>query len=208
LSHPLWHILARSSPPHDQARPAQQLKVLLKKGIPSSRLNQLFLVYTARANPILHDFITHIYWAKYATGASQLTRDDSLRFVKEAAQMGLTEKPWSETMRIRVARYLLGCLTDFNLAGPDHGGRREILPLRISSFTTIYLAHDLHFSGSSDSGLLDHRDWKLFGLETADVLRELQDAAAEGHFIPQYAGDLLRISWKHKTMEECLCALS
>jgi hypothetical protein len=190
----------------NDAQPARNLKTLVESSFTASQLSRLFLIYTCRAHRELHDFITQVYWTKYAAGASMISTQDARDFLYAAMQEGKSEKPWSETMRIRVARYLTGCLTDFQLAGPDQKGVRTIIPFHISNLATQFLAHDLHFSGLNDNSIMTQEDWQLFGLAPSDVLRELQ-RSADGHFIPQFAGDLLRISWKHKTMEEFLHAL-
>jgi hypothetical protein len=185
------------------AKPALNLKRLLELGITPNQLNQVFFVYTARAHDVLHDFITDTYWSKYAAGAAQITRQDALDFLERATNNGIISPRWSETMMLRVARYLTGCLTDFQLTGDDHGGRREIIPFKIQAITTLVLAHDIHFSDFSDNALLEHEDWRIFGLEPVDVKFEL-DRVAGGHFIPQFSGDLMRITWNYKTMEEAL----
>lgn len=108
------------------------------------------------------------------------------------------------SLKTKMTRYLLSALTDFKLTRDLPQGRREIVPYNIQPTTTLYLSHEAHFSGQSDHAVLDHGDWKLFGLNRQAVLEELRKVAAEGHFIVQFSGDLLRISWKYKTMEECL----
>lgn len=74
--------------------------------------------------------------------------------------------------------------------------------------TALFFAHEIHFKGFSDNSILEAPDWKLFGLAREDVVQQLDKAARGGHFILQYSGDLLRISWKYKTMEECLDAIA
>ena len=106
------------------ATPAQHLKLLLEQNIRPPVLQHTLLIHTARAHPVLHDFICEVYWAKYAAGATHITRQDALDFLVRATDMGIIEPPWSETMMLRVARYLTGCLTDFLLAGNDQAGRR------------------------------------------------------------------------------------
>jgi hypothetical protein len=103
-----------------------------------------------------------------------------------------------------MTRYLLSALTDFKLTRDMPQGRREIVPYNIQPTTTLYLAHEAHFSGLSDHAVLDYSDWKLFGLDRQKILEELRKVADEGHFIVQFSGDLLRVSWKYKAMEECL----
>lgn len=184
--------------------PARNLKLLMDEGIPPSKLSQLFLVYTARANLELNDFICDTYWGKYAAGARSITREDALNFLESAVLSGKIPKRWSDKMMLRVAQYLPGCLTDFNLAGEDRNGLRDILPLTITPLTALYLAHEMHFADYSDDSLIERTDWRLFGLQKPDVVQELRRLASRGHFIVQYAGDLLRISWNFKNMEDAL----
>ena len=190
----------------DNGQPAANLKRLLQGGLRPSQLTQIFLIYTCRAHDILHDFINEVYWPKYTAGAEFIKRQDALDFIEAATTMGIISPRWSDTTMLRVARYLTGCLTDFGLAGEDKGGKRALIPFSISPLTTLYLVHEVHFRGVNDDAILNQPDWKIFALEPRDVVNELQ-RVANPHFIPQYSGDLLRISWKYKTVEEALDAI-
>jgi len=192
----------------DNARPARQLKQIISKKTSISWLPQLFLIYTARANAILHDFICHVYWSKYASGTPFIKIQDSMTFLEEAILTGHIPNRWSETMMTRVSSYILGCLTDFDLVGTNQHGKREIRPFIISKPTLLYLIHDIHFSGYSDNSILDHPDWCLFGLDKRNILQGIERISFDGHFIMQNAGDFVRIAWKYKTMEECISVLT
>jgi hypothetical protein len=191
----------------DHARPAKQLKALLDTGVNSSNLSQLFLVYTARANAVLHDFICDVYWDKYSAGASHITTQDAYLFLEIAYNLGKLPKKWSDKMTSRVASGLCACLADFDLLEQGRKRKRAITPIRVQPITSLYLAHDLHFAGHSDNGILDNPDWQLFGFEGLEVVRELQRVSSD-HFILQYSGDLLRISWKYQSMEEAIRAIT
>jgi len=184
-------------------KPAHNLKRLVKLNLPVGALNQILLIYTARAHNVLHDFICDAYWRKYEAGATHITTQDAVLFLRQSIDGGIISPPWSETMILRVGQYLTGCLSDFKLAGEDHRGSREIIPFRVTSLTALYLAFEIHFSGLSDDSILFHHDWRLFGLGPMDVRRELE-LVSNGHFIAQFSGELLRISWNYKTMEETL----
>ncbi len=192
----------------DDGRPALYLKRLLSHSVPTKQLGQIFLIYTARANLVLYDFIREVYWHKYASGATHLKKEDALDFLESAVNKGCIAPRWSPTMNFRVAGYLLGCLEDFHLVTPIHKGEREILPFVITPITTLYLSHELHFRGLGDSAVMEHPDWALFGIERHNVVRELEKVSFAGHFIVQYSGELLRIAWKYKSMEECLDAIA
>lgn len=183
--------------------PASHLKSLLPR-ISSADLNQLMLLFTSRANPILGDFIRHVYWSRYAGGYTQITNDDARIFVERAIDDGKTIKRWSDTTVRRVSAYLTGCCADYGLLERGSRSSRRILPFRISPVVAAYLANELHLAGVGDNALLTHEDWQLYGLERDDVLDELKRLSLKGLLIVQAAGDVIRISWKYQNMEALL----
>jgi hypothetical protein len=188
------------------AEPAKYLKRLLEAGYGADELSQLLLLYCARTYPELRDFITEIYWPRYAAGAGFLYRQDSDVFFRNAYESGKLPNKWTDESRTKIARYLLAALTDFKLIGPAVKDHRQILSFGIQEFTTLYLVHELHFSGVGDQGLMTHPDWQIFGLESYDVLEEMRAVASRGRFVVQHSGQILRIAWGFKTMEEFLDA--
>jgi hypothetical protein len=180
--------------------PARHLKRLLPV-ISTADLTQLMLVFTARANPILGDFVRNVYWGRYAGGYTEVTNDDARSFVERAIDDGKTIKRWSGTTVRRVSGYLTGCCADYGMLERGLRSSRRILPFRISSPAVAYLAHELHLSGVGDNALLTHEDWGLFGLGREDVLEELKRLSLKGLLIVQAAGDVIRIGWKLEDME-------
>ncbi|HRQ87163.1 MAG TPA: DUF1819 family protein [Bacteroidia bacterium] len=186
--------------------PAERLKRLLEAGFGVDELSQLLLLYCVRAHPELRDFITEVYWGRYTAGAEYLFRQDSDVFFRNAYENGKLPHKWTDTSRTKIARYLISALSDFSLLGEPEKDRRRILSFSIRDFTTLYLVHDLHFSGVGDQGLLSHPDWRIFGLEPYDVLQGLRTVAFRGCFVVQHSGQILRVSWGFKSMEEFLDA--
>ena len=182
--------------------PAQWLKALVSRGWQTDRLSQVLLIYTARANLILRDFISEVYWPHYRAGAHLIHRQEGANFLKAASAAGKFRNQWSDAMQAKVVRYLFASLADFRLLRNLPKNQREILPFTILQTTTAFLAYELHFAGMSDTSLLDHPDWALFGLDRFAVLQELRKISA--HLMVQSAGDLVRISWTHKSMEDCI----
>jgi hypothetical protein len=173
----------------------------LSRSISTADLTQLMLVFTSRANPILSDFVRHVYWARYAGGYPQITNDDARTFVERGIDDGKTVKRWSETTVRRVSAYLTGCCADYGMLERGSRSSRRILPFRIAPSVAAYLAYELHFSGVGDNALLTHEDWQLFGLAREDVLEEIKRLSLKGLLIVQAAGDVIRISWKQQDME-------
>lgn len=187
--------------------PAKHLKRLSAVSS-GAELVQLMLIFTARANPILGDFIRSVYWARYAGGYAAISSTDAREFVERAIDDGKTSIRWSESTVRRVSAYLTGCCADYGLLGSGARSTRPILPFRMAPSTAAYLAYELHFAGISDNALLTHPDWQLFGLAREDVLGELKKLSLRGLLIIQIAGDAARISWTQPHMEAVCDAIT
>jgi hypothetical protein len=162
------------------------------------------MLFTSRANPILGDFIRQVYWERYAAGAGEISNDHARAFVERAVDDGKTATRWSDRTIQNVAGYLTGCCADYGLLENGQKTARRIAAFRMSPRVAAYLAHDLHFSGLGDNSVMSHQDWGLFGLGRDDALDELKRVSLTGLFIVQAAGDVVRISWKHRDMK-ALC---
>lgn len=185
----------------NEALPARLLRAI--KGVLSrSELEQLLFLYTARAHPVLADFVREVYWPAYAAGKQTLGNLESLAFVEQAVRDDKTTMAWSPQMTRRVASYVTGCCGDFGLLARGSLRIRKILPFRIEPLVVTILAYDLHEAGLGDNQLLMHPDWALYGLQRDDVLAELKRAALQGALIIQAAAGVTRIGWKYKSMEE------
>jgi len=191
------------APRYIKTNAAEYLKALAGQ-LPSPAMNQLFLLYTAQANEILQDFIQEIYWDRYSGGRDTVSADDAKDFVVHAVREGKTHKPWSDSTIQRVSSYLIGCCADYGLLSSGRSARRAIQPVRIQESTALFLAYKLHFDGLGDNAVINHKTWALFGLNSSDVREELKRLAKNGWFIVQSAGDVTRVGWQLKTMEEVI----
>ena len=191
----------------DTGHSARNIKILIDAGLSLNKLKQIFLLHTTRANRVLHDYICEVYWPKYQAGRINISKDDAIEFLESAFALGKIPSRWSDLMVSRVASYLGGSLSDFGLLENGRKSSRRITNFKIEPLTSLYLSYDLHFTGYSDDNIPGYADWKLFGLDETDVIHELQRIAGD-HFILQYSGELLRISWQYQTMEEALHAIA
>lgn len=191
----------------EEAKPARFLKSLIDAGLSAAALNQLFFLYTCRANAILRDFIGQIYWPSFAAGRTTIIKEQALEFIDAAMKGGHITVPWSVELCDRVGSGLLTCLADFDLAQKGRALTRKIVSFRPFPSTIFYLAHELHFTGMSDDQIMNHPDWQLFGLQPLEVVQELSRLSPH-MLIVQFAGDLLRITWSCSTMEEALHAIA
>jgi Putative inner membrane protein (DUF1819) len=180
--------------------PAERIKKLLPV-FTAQEIGQLFFLQTCRANPVFGDFVRQVYWGAYESAATVVTKDQAEEFIRRAIDDGKTPSRWADGQIQRMGRYLTGCCTDFGLLGNASVNGRRISAYRIEARVAAYLAYDLHCSGVGDNALLEHEDWKLFGLAREDVLEEVKRLSLKGYLIVQSAGDLIRISWKLQDME-------
>lgn len=192
---------------NDNGKPALLLRnlqtILTKK-----EFEQLLFVFTCHTHAILANFIREVYWPSYAAGSDTISNEDVYKFVIRAIEDGKTTTAWSENTARRVARYLTGYCADFGLLEKGQTSTKRILPYRIEQHVAAILAYDLHFAGHGDNSIVSHCDWALFGLEPTDVIDELKRLALKGWLIVQAAGGVIRIGWKHNSMEEVIDALT
>jgi hypothetical protein len=192
----------------DGSKAAARIRFLLEHRFSYEALVQLFFLQTARAQPIFADFVVDIYWPKYGAGASFLNKEDAKVFIHRACDTGIIRKRWSDSVVDNVSGYLIGCCIDFGLLGEGKRTERSIKRFSIRTDVALYVAHDLHFAGFGDMDLIHHPDWRLFGLEAQEVLRLMKTLGHDGHLLIQSSADLVQVSWKYRSMEECLNALT
>ena len=114
------------------------------------------------------------------------------------------ERPWSPTVKERVAQHILRQMTEFGIAGPSRRGVRELLAFEPTAVAMTWLAHDLHFSGYSDTRIVGDPDWAVWTLSEARVRDHLAWLARPGLWECQAAGSVVQITWACNSMEEAV----
>ena len=168
----------------------------------------MLLLYTARANLVVSDFVTQLYWPRYASGREGLTSEDTKEFILAGIRSGRTQKPWSDSTIRRMCNYLLSCCADYELLTKNIRGPRKIQALRVQDRVAAYLAYDLKFQGLADNQIVAHEDWLLLGLQPNDVRDVFKRLSLQGYLILQAAGDVVHIGWTYKTKGELIDVLA
>jgi hypothetical protein len=184
--------------------PARRLQRLADKKYPRKLFTEELYLYAARADGLLYEFVTKVFWPACRRGRSLLKTEDVLAFLAEAADSGRIEHPWSAAVQVKIARGVLGTLRDVGFLREEQRGRREIVPYHLSDEGVAYLAQEVHDDGLSDSAVCDHPDWTLFGLDRARLLERLDNLDEDFGLLVQRAGSVIRITWKHASVEELL----
>lgn len=176
------------------------LRTIRERGLLLSQFKQLLMIYCARENAIMYDFILSHLNQLRQNNVQRLDRTVIDAFVGNIVDQGLAH--WGESIRKRQGTYIKSVLVDFDMLTT----RGDILPYEISNFTVLYLMHELHFAGLSDMAIWNHEDWQLFGLDRYAVQQRILEQNIKGGYIAQCSGELLTISWNHQTMEEFINA--
>lgn len=172
------------------------LRLIREKGLMLSQFKQLLFLYCSRENAVVYDYIVNNLNELKRSGTPKLPKNDTLSFIENIVENGLAE--WGEPARKRNSGYIKSVLMDFDIIN----NRGEILPYEIHDFTVLYLMHELHFAGLSDSAIWNHEDWQLFGLDKYSTLDHILQLNIKGGYIAQSTGDLITISWNYQNMEE------
>ena len=192
----------------DDGRPAQQLQVLLSAGCGGVDFAQLCFLHTCRVQVMLREFVLQVYWDYARQRATTIDRAAAMRFIHQGLDTGRMPKRWSDITIKNNAGYLLSACVEFGLLQRVRPGVCQLTAFDLRPKVFAYLAHDLHFSGLSETDVVAHPDWNLFGLVSADVHRRLGQGQLDDDALYQYGAGLTTISWRHTTMNDFLHAVS
>jgi hypothetical protein len=184
--------------------PARRLKRLVRKKTLRRLFTEVVFLYAARADNLLYDFTTEVFWPACRRGRSALTTEDVLTFLAEAADRGRIEHSWSAEVQVKIARGVLSTLRDVEFLRYERGSRRAVVPYHLSCEGVAYLAQELHDEGLSDFAICNHPDWKLFGLDRERLLGRFDALAEDLGLLAQRAGSVVRITWKQASVEELI----
>lgn len=172
---------------------------LLIEAFPSlDVITQILLIYTSRANLVLEDFIIQVYWPEIRKGKITVDIATARKFIAESIKQPDLISGWSESTQKRIASYLITTLVDFRFLDKE----RKVKPVFLHDITANYLAHELHFKGLSDDAVVEAEEWKFFGYSRFEIIKHLERLSFQGHFIFQNSGEIIKINWSHKNMQE------
>jgi len=164
---------------------------------PVSAVRPLYYFYAARAEAVMGDFVRLALYERYISGLTTVRVEDALHFITEAESDGRITEPWSESVRLQVARHLLAALRDFGiLEGRAH--KRIAAPyLPVLSFAHMAFLLTQERRGAA---VFDHPDWRLFLLRPATVERLFVEADRDGLLRYHAAGSIVRIDFPEENL--------
>lgn len=176
------------------------LSTIRERGLLLEEFRQILMVYCARDIAIYYNFITDALNPLRRNGKKTIDKSETSDYLRELQEQG--KICWKETVHKKISSSLNTALKNFDQVS----AKGLILEYRPSDFTFLYFLHELHFSGLSDMAIVNDTDWQLFGMSKDEVIARIMDLNIKGGYIAQCSGDILTISWTHKTMEDFIDA--
>ena len=164
---------------------------------PLSVVRPLYYLYAARSEAFMGDFVRLVLYERYFEGLATVRVGDVLHFIGEAEADGRISEPWSENVRVNVARNLLAALRDFGIL--EGRTRKRIaapyLPILPFAHIAFLLAQE-----RGGAAVFDHPDWRLFLLQPETVERLFIEADRDGLLHYNAAGSIVRIDFPEEDL--------
>jgi hypothetical protein len=176
------------------------LVLLVNERFPTTSLDRILYFHAARADRLLFDVVTELFFEKQAQGLVDLHVADVQRSIQRLVTEGKTTSAWSEITTLRVTQSLLAALRDFGvLQGADN---KKIAPAYLPVEAFAYIAFYLKQHQPSGAKLVELPDWRLFFLPLEGVERFLFDAHQHGLLEYHAAGTVTRLTFPTESLEE------
>lgn len=157
-------------------------------------LRPIYYWVTARAEPLLSDFVTEYLVPMRTTGLRAVGVPDFI------AWLATKNLGWSEIVAVKSGRALLAALRDF---GVLEGKAKKTLvrpPLPLGAFS--FIAFCLTRLNVSGRDMLEHPDWTLFMLTPSDVEHLFLEAHQQRLLGYHAAGTLVNLEFPSAGVEE------
>ena len=176
------------------------LVLLVNERFPAASLDRILYFHAARADRLLFDVVTELFFEKQAQGLVDVDVIDIQRWIQKLVASGRTTSAWSEITSSRVTRGLLAALRDFGVL--QGAVNKKIAPAYLPLEAFAYIAFYLKQHQPSGAKLVELPDWKLFFLRIEGVERFLFDAHQHGLLEFHAAGTVTRLTFPTESLEE------
>ena len=186
--------------------PARCLKACVAASLPNDVFADLILVFSARNDALLSDFLTKVFWPAARLNRPYLAISDAINLIEQGEMEHRIDEPWSPTVKTKIARGLLGALRDCGYLGSERVANRSITKHACSWRTCIVLAAVHYFEGTCHE-LVKH-DWQCLGLREEESAQILADHAAKVGVVVQMGGGAMKIAWPAQTIEGVISGIA
>lgn len=170
-----------------------------RKALSTAVIEQICFLLTARAEAMLYDFMIMEYWPRIGLGEQTITLETLRAFLSQAAQEGRGGGKWTESRFRRATSSLSAACHGFRVVQRD-GTLWRLTPPVLFNEVALLLVYDLKNQGLYGSAILEHTDWKLFGLSAQAVRKILSSSAFAPYFQVNESLSETEFSWTVETM--------
>ena len=163
------------------ALPWTRVLKAMRSEFSSEVIEQICFFLTARAEAVLSDFLTMEYWPRLARQEQFVTIETLRAFLAQAVEEGRGGGKWTESRFRRVTKCLSSVCHGFHLF-KRNGEQWLFTPPVLLNEVALLLVYDLKEQGYDGKLILDHPDWRLFGLSQDEVRRLLLDPVFTPYF--------------------------
>ncbi len=175
---------------------------------PDRQTERLLLFYEmCRSSAILRDTTIHCVYHRYAEGYSGIDKGAIHGHFDSIAAEHPELEAWSPQTRDKVASNILTILRDFGLL--EGLRQKQFTRVYVPLPAFVYVLYRLADDGlRTAQQLLACEDWRLFFLETTDVLGMLDEATTAHHCSFKHRGDVYSLDFHYPSLEACVEALT
>jgi hypothetical protein len=178
--------------------PGPQVITALKQLLPSPRaFDDAYYFEATRDDALLAAFAEGPLFEWWEQGRVGVNIESVSVWLADLAKRGQTP-PWTDTIRIKVARGLLAALRDFGIL--TGAVRKEFAPPSLSIAGFGYVAFRLHENGASSRALFASPVWRRWLLDRARVTELFHEADRQGVLRYSAAGSAVRVDWLQETL--------
>ena len=153
---------------------------------------------TARAEPILYEFVIQELFARLGSADREVRVDEVVAWIQD--QLREAGKSWTVTVQRKVARGMLAALRDFGLL--EGAVRKRLAAFHLAPEAFALIAFLLQKRGAEGARLVSHPDWRLFLLSETAVERLFLECHQRHWVRYQVAGAIHRIEFPYPSFEE------
>ena len=176
------------------------LAALIKNRYPADSLDRILFFHAAKADLLMHDFVTEFLKNRYEAGNQDVSVRDAESWIRKKIEQGRTRGPWSDETIIKSARGLMSALRDYGILQGIKNKHLASIYLSVGAFS--YIAFYLNRLQPSGKRLIESPEWDLFFLNP-EAVEHLFMEAHQLHLLNyQAAGSVIRIAFPSDTIEE------
>lgn len=167
------------------------LRELEDRNCPLEIVRPIYYWVTAKNEQLLYEFVVEELTEVSKNPLQDVTVTAVVKWLQ--SKIAQTDRSWTSTVSLKVARGLLACLRDFGIL--EGTSRKKLAPTYIPIESFAYLAFVLYQSGVTSQRLLVHPDWQLFLLPQVMVERMFLEADRYGFLSYESAGKMVRVEF-------------